>query len=160
MLGHRSWVICPASPVLGRLARSRSAALACSRSAAHKHQAQASRDRENRRRKRRQQCTHTQAYRMGSRAGCLPCCGKGPVRCKCWYKESATKEDQQIMAMLSRRMLNKMVVRICEAEILTYNDTADMPHFLQSFQQDCEQTRSTRQLVTCTGSYMLSITFI
>ena len=37
------------------------------------------------------------------------------------------------MAMLNRSVLKNMVKRIGKAEILTYNDTADMPHFLQCF---------------------------
>ena len=71
--------------------------------------------------------------RVGNRSGQLPCCGKRPERCKCWRKGSATDDDRQIVGMLDRNVLKQMIVRIGKADILTYNDTADMPSFLRYF---------------------------
>ena len=71
--------------------------------------------------------------RTGNRSGQLPCCGKRPERCNCWSKENATEEDGQIVAMLDTKVLRKMKARIGNANILTYKDTADMPHFRRSY---------------------------
>ena len=74
--------------------------------------------------------------RVGNRAGCLPCCGRRPERCKCWCEASASEEDRKVIAMLKSSRLKTIIMQIGKAQILTYKDTADLPHFLRSFPKD------------------------
>ena len=67
--------------------------------------------------------------RHGFRAGALPCCGRRPARCTCWCAK-APKKNKAVVALCDRDLVQKAVRRINNANILTFRDTADMPHFL------------------------------
>ena len=77
--------------------------------------------------------------RTGSRAGCLPCCGKRPSRCKCWGAE-APKENRRLVKSLNRRVLKRTISHVARADIVTFRDTADMPEYrlqcLRDFRED------------------------
>ena len=72
--------------------------------------------------------TRSQDTRTGTRASCLPCCGKRPARCQCWRKQ-APEENRLIVRKLNRKQLHIILQCVAQTDILTFRDTADMPAY-------------------------------